>query len=469
MSKVGDIYCFWNEPFGVWMAFQVLKPRGESEYDANLLHGMYELDVKCTGIVMLDWFSPERPTKKDAVRMGCFVRREFGEHHAMSMCSGMIDTDIPRYCTYLGNYPRLCKEMPDRYSSMRNMIRTMEYAQRWYAIPEEKRTTCRSVIFAACTVKSEEEQMDLPELVDRLTVCYPCAGMLDLSHTYLSELRISLNNLDKLILPETMHDLYLFGTPKPDLEIVALEQGRRVHLHCSGRMYYLKDLKYCTSLGVELSADEDVDIAACVQAYPRLYYMEIYGKFGTASGFSALKQLPWLRQFHINGMYGFHATDFPTPRELPNLDYLTFMDVPKEALVNMRAKYKRRAGDIEKYFRQGRTDEWIKENRDNPLRAWQGREQIPMAKAKKAALIYKKLRQDAHMAVESRDMTALEPLFREAAEAFYALDKKGDFLETVELEELYTAANDLISELEAASNTKMERESLLLWFDGMLP
>lgn len=465
MPKTGEIYCFWDEPFGVWMAFQVLKPYGVET-------GSEIRNAKLTAIAMLDWFSEKKPTALDTVQMKLYYRQDLEGYKRINSCV-FISEDIPPYCSYVGIRPVLYEQMHEGriscYSDLWKQMFIMEYARRWYAIPEQKRTTCFDVYFAKRTITQSTELAELPELINALYIGGDYAGTLDLSQTYLTTLQISLNGLDKLILPKTMHELYLSGTPKENLEIVAWEQGRRIHLQFDGNLSYLKGLERCNALRVALSADVNIDIAACVQAYPHMYSLRIWGEFGTAKGFSALKQLPWLRQFQISGMYGFDAADFPASKELPDMDYLVFEDVPKEALVQMRAKYKSRTRNIEKYFGKGRTEEWLKENRDNPLRSWQGREQIPMAKAKKAAVIYKDLRRNAFEAVQNGDFMRLEELFHQGAVDFYALDKKGDFLETVELEELYTVANDLISELETAGGVMLERESLLRWFDGMLP
>ncbi|MGN1402708.1 MAG: hypothetical protein ACI4XB_00110 [Ruminococcus sp.] len=461
MSKAGEVYCFWNAPFGVWMAFHVLKPYGvETDPEIRI--------AKHTAIGMLNWFSEQKPTALDAAQMELFHRQDFEKHIPENSCV-LIAEDIPPYCSYVGKCPLLYEGKIHSFSSLWKQTVLMEYVQRWYAIPEQKRTYCHDIYFAKCTISNNRELAELPELINELYIKGEDFRMLDLHETYLTKLHVSLNNLDKLVLPKTMQSLYLSGIPKENLEITAWEEGKRIHLQFDGNVSYLKGLKRCTSLCVVLSADVDIDIAACVETYPYIYSLRIWGEFGTAKGFSALKQLPWLRQFQISGMYGFDAADFPTPKELPDLDYLVFDDVPKEALVHMRAKYRSRTRNMEKYFWKGRTEEWLKENRDNPLRSWQGREQIPMTKAKKAAVIYKELRRNAFAAVQDANFTRLEELFHTAAMEFYALDKKGSFLETVELEELYIAADDMISELETVCGMTLERKSLLQWFDGMLP
>lgn len=486
MPKVGDVYCVWDEPFGVWLAFQVWKPynvpsRRECEDQLDKLKNSH------TGIIMLDWFSEKFPDESDMTDMKEF-RRLGGAVKGMTV-SGYISGDIPVYCKYLGNREPVCSHTGGGYGRLSNEISVVNYEQRWRTIPEEYRCIEQG---GNITVRVKDDlnklspqkiPIDLtlfgyiPENFEEIAAAYPVVsrlclaklryeGILDLSRTYIRELDLDISGLDELILPKTLSRLNICGVPKENFNIRAFENGRRIDLRVEEKAIFPKGLERCHAYSAVLTADEFFDIERCVSAYPKLYSLCLWGEFGTLGGFSALSELKTLREFLCTGFYGFSGEDFPSPEELPDMGEISVFDVPKEALEIIKLRWKK-ARSVEKYFRCGRTEEWLKENRDNPLRMWQGREQIPPAKAKRAAKIYRDLRSSAFEAAECGDISRLEELFRSAAEHFYALDKKGEFLETVELEELYIAVNGLVDEISKKIDVEFDRERLLKGFDGM--
>lgn len=486
MSEVGDVYCVWDEPFGVWLAFQVWKPYNIPEL-RECKDQIDKLNSRHTGIIMLDWFSEKLPDESDIMNMKEF-RRLGGDIKGMTV-SGYIGGDIPAYCKYLGNRELICSHTGGGYGRLSNEISVVNYEQRWRTIPEEYRCIEQG---GNIMVKGKDDLNRLssqkmpveltffryiPENFAEITAAYPLVsrlrlmecryeGSLDLSHTYIRELELDISGLDELILPETISGLYIGGVPKENFNIRSFENGRRINLRVGGKAIFPKGLERCHAYSAVLTANEHFDIEQCVSAYPKLYSLCLWGEFGTICGFAALSELKTLREFLCTGFYGFSGEDFPLPAEHPDIGEISVFDVPKEALDAIKLRWKK-ARNVEKYFRCGRTEEWLKENRDNPLRMWQGREQIPPAKAKRAAKIYKELRSSAYEAAKGGDIARLEELFKSAAERFYALDKKGEFLETVELEELYDAASGLVDEISKKIDEEFDRECLLKWFDGM--
>lgn len=487
MSKVGDVYCVWDEPFGVWLAFQVWKPYNVSSR-RECADQLDKLKSSHTGITMLDWFSERFPDGNDMMNMKEF-RRLGGSLRGFTVGS-YISGDIPPYCKYLGNREQIGSRVNGGYGRLSNEISVIEHEQRWRSIPKEylclHAEGCLTIGKAADQEQLSKQKMPyeltffkyLPEKLADIIETYPLIsrlrlvdclyeGRLDLSRTYLTELELNIDRVDELILPETLLELNIGGAPKENFSIKAYENGRRIKLRVGGRAAFPKGLERCHAYSAVLTADEHFDIERCVSAYPKLYSLCLWGEFGTISGFSALSGLKTLRSFLCTEFYGFAGDDFPTPEELTEMGEISVFDVPKEALDVIKLRWKK-ANSVKKYFRCGRTEEWMKENRENPLRMWQGREQIPLAKAKRAAKIYKELRISALEAAEFGGTARLEEIFKAASERFYALDKKGEFLETVELEELYDAASRLVDEISEKANAELDGESLLKWFDGMV-
>jgi hypothetical protein len=99
----------------------------------------------------------------------------------------------------------------------------------------------------------------------------------------------------------------------------------------------------------------------------------------------------------------------------------------------------------------GRSPQWVAENRDNPLRCWDGREHITGAQYRKAVSQYKATRRAIVAALAEEDTQAVEDRLtqagREYPEAFNTLSSRTHFIETMEREELFDALEVLVKGL----------------------
>lgn len=68
MAKSGDIFCLWFAPEQVWIALQVWKPHGIPERRPDETD-IDKMNRKSTGVMLLDWHSPDFPTQNDVQRM----------------------------------------------------------------------------------------------------------------------------------------------------------------------------------------------------------------------------------------------------------------------------------------------------------------------------------------------------------------------------------------------------------------
>lgn len=456
MAKAGDIFCLWFAPEQVWIALQVWKPLGIPERRPDETD-IDKMNRKSTGVMLLDWHSPDFPTQNDVQRMQPF-RRSDSRIMQGAAIRGFIDGDIPPYCRYAGHREVLPSPYGGGYTTLWNLAGTYHWAHHPMRVPEAIRT----LLIQHNNYK--DTPFTLPDgtpISGRLKESSP-AGTLDLRHTYLQELDVCTDGLDALYLPPTLVHLRLSGSPKDGFTIEAFDEGRRITLRTQGQAMYLSGLRRLYAYEADTAMDAEVDMAQLAACYPQLYSLRIWGEFGTVTHLSAAGVLGNLRQLQVTGFYGFTGEALPKPEAFPALGMLIFTDVPKAALDVIRKRYKGRR-DMDISFGSGRTEAWLRENRDNPLRCWQGREGFPPAKAKRAANLYKALRQEATAA---SDASARLGIFEKAAADFYRLDKKGEFLETIELEELHAAIAQLLEELAIPEE---ERESLLAFFDGMMP
>jgi len=96
---------------------------------------------------------------------------------------------------------------------------------------------------------------------------------------------------------------------------------------------------------------------------------------------------------------------------------------------------------------QARKPEWLAENLDNPFRNWDGRENISSTNVKKAHTQYKNTRSKIlGMISDFRDNKNSEQLLIELlnevsvfTELFNKINKRSDFIETMESEKIFEA------------------------------
>ncbi|MEV6911217.1 hypothetical protein [Amycolatopsis sp. NPDC051071] len=195
---------------------------------------------------------------------------------------------------------------------------------------------------------------------------------------------------------------------------------------------------------VEITVVDTLDCSRVVAAYPGLKRLTLHGKLGTLTNAESLNRLAALQRLSISDLFGMTSMDRITPENIPHLEALSLSSVPAEYATAMRATWRTEipnGTDVD--IREPRKPNWVAENRDNPLRDWDGREHISTARFKKAVAQYKTTRRAVLAelrAPETADqLSKLFSLGREYGEAFNHMDRRNSFIETVEREELFDA------------------------------
>lgn len=113
-----------------------------------------------------------------------------------------------------------------------------------------------------------------------------------------------------------------------------------------------------------------------------------------------------------------------------------------------------------------RKSEWVQENLENPLRDWDGREQISSVRFEKAVAQIKKTRSEVLEALSAQpDETTLgrlEDVGRDYASAFNRVDGRSPFIQTEEREELFAALDKVIAEVKLELSRPLAAEPLAL-------
>ncbi|MFC0434807.1 hypothetical protein [Kutzneria buriramensis] len=201
---------------------------------------------------------------------------------------------------------------------------------------------------------------------------------------------------------------------------------------------------------LEITDIVSLDCGRVVQLFPRLDELMLTGDLGDLTSAHRLNELRSLRRIYVSDLFGMSKEDRLLPRHVPELEILCLDGIPTEYAAAMRAAWRPEIPHgVLVDITRGRKPEWVAENRDNPLRDWDGREHISDARYKKSVALYKATRRavlDALAGAADRDR--LEHLGREYGEAFNQLDGRVPFIETEEREELFDALAHIVGDAE---------------------
>lgn len=213
---------------------------------------------------------------------------------------------------------------------------------------------------------------------------------------------------------------------------------------------------------------DSLDCAQLVQRFPSLTWLHLHGRLGLLSAAGELNQLTSLRKIRIVDLFGMTGEDCLRPQSVPELESVDLYGIPAAYASAMRKAWRPEipAGTYVSVLR-ARKPEWVEENRNNPLREWDGREQISATTYKRAIAQYKTTR-TAILQIftqEPADVRSarMEEIGRAYGEAFNQLDHRSGFIETVEREELFAALDHVVNEAEALDDTGIDdaRKSLI--------
>ncbi|MCG5215895.1 hypothetical protein [Streptosporangium sp. KLBMP 9127] len=213
---------------------------------------------------------------------------------------------------------------------------------------------------------------------------------------------------------------------------------------------------------------DSLDCAQLVQRFPALTRLHLHGRLGLLSAANDLNQLTRLRRIRIVDLFGMTEEERLRPTRVPELESVDLYGIPADYASAMRRTWRPEvpAGTSVSIYR-ARKPEWVEENRNNPLRDWDGREQISATMYKKAVAQYKTTRKAvleafAEEPVDARS-TRMEEIGYAYGEAFNRLDQRSGFIETVEREELFGALDHIMNEAEALHGPSLEdaRDSLV--------
>ena len=273
---------------------------------------------------------------------------------------------------------------------------------------------------------------------------------IDLSRTNLTSLSIDMTGLERLILPESVDRLALHGTPPESLRIEALAQGRWIELQQGGPLAPVVGLEHLYSLSA--GRVQNLSIADVRARHPNVRKVSLFGAPGVLRDVDALADLVKLESLWLVDLFGYTSADFPHPDQLPALRSLDLESIPAEVATWARRAFKT-SPHIELAVRKPRKPEWLEENLDNPLRAWDGSETIPASVVKKVAAAWRTAIKAVRTASGDTETIAAVMAF---VGVIQAANITHQFLYTVERDEVIEAVTVLTTQLSDAGQRVLE-------------
>jgi hypothetical protein len=206
---------------------------------------------------------------------------------------------------------------------------------------------------------------------------------------------------------------------------------------------------------VSITEIDSLDGADVVALLPNLTRLTLSGNLGTLSGAAALNRLRNLKTVFIANLFGMTASDCLSSTAVPDLEMLSLHSVPAEYAAAMKKTWSAQIPNgtfVE--ITSPRKPGWVAENRDNPLREWDGRENIGATRYRKSVAQYKETRRAVLNALaatytDEPDGARLADLGRQFGEAFNRLDSTANsFIDTVEREELFESLHAIVDHAE---------------------
>lgn len=460
--KVGNIYTTYHKKLSCYIACQIT-----------------DISEEIITKLELDWTGLE-PLNRNQLKTLQPLYKDF-MYWEKSLCLINVEKEIPKEFQYVGNILPLVNEKSNTYGSWNNSD-DVYFQLKWQKIPKEKRVAFKRAM------ESEEEidingysiKLGSHRIMDKYTpfdstlelLKLPCLSevicekwhsdlleflkespfiyeltlinhnqkKLDFRGTSVSKLMLDMRGLEELWLGEEVEQLLFQNKELDNCIIHTPNNGEELMIQFIGDYQPHKELSSLKALhGINI---KNFDLNRLSNIHSCLKELRLWGKPGNIKNFSSLKEFKELERFSTYDLFGFTKEDIPTPEELPKLNWFWLTSFPEEIAKTVKNLWKKTPG-ISLRITKPRKLEWLAQNLDNPFRAWDGAEHIPISSAKKAVEQYRKTRSALLKIVndteEEREEKALE-IVTNYTQTF----NKMRFIETEERDEIYTALCNIL-------------------------
>ena len=469
--QIGDVYALQEKETGKWFTFQIIQTDKE-----NAAH------------VDLDYWSEKMPVEKDLKKMSYLRINHHLWYNNIHSCWSPINF-FPSHAILIGNMAVQSLGECKCYGSWTNGHQ-QKWTEKWNMLPKDQVTAYKEVDFPCnetVTIGGKELRKDLYGLFDETlsavkdfseldkfprlgSICtakdYPqlipflerrclvhelvwnnCQRQeLDLSHTHLNKLEISGSNIEVIHLPSCINKLVLKGKLSPNLRVLSPNDGYSLALWVELQDDFLPDIGLRRLTELHLDHIQNYSLHDIPLRFPCIMWLLLSGKPGFIRDVNEITKLPELEKLAFWDLFGFSADEFPRPESLPELRSIFLESVPAETGKIIKKLYKGRIQEV--LTRKLRSVEWLHENLNNPLRNWDGNEFVPKSKYNKSVALWKETRR--RMMEEAShaelDMSAVKRIAIDYVEGFNKLDRRSQFIESEEREDIFKAFEQILNE-----------------------
>ena len=475
---VGDVYALQERETGKWFAFQIIQT-GE------------QLGEDYAVFVDLDYWGEKIPEERDLKNMSYLRLNHHSWNNEICHCWAPVKF-FPSHAVLIGNMTVKPIEECRRFGNWPDGIQ-QKWQDKWDKLPEDQVLAFKKALakwnkgetiivagkemnknlhglfddtLSAVNDFSELDKFpglgristskDYPQLIPflerrfllRELVWDHCQRRnLDLSRTHLEELEISGEGIETIYLPSSISKLTLKGKLSPNLRIHSPNDGYYMALWVEMQDGFIPDIGLSKLTELHLNRIQDYSLCNRPSQFPCLMKLWVTGKPGYIRDVAELAKLPELETLTFWDLFGFSADEFPHPESLPELRNLWLESVPAEAGRKIKKLYKGKIQDLQ--VLKLRSDEWLHENLNNPLRHWDGSEFVPKSKYKKSVALWKETRRRMieEMSNAEIDLSAVKRIAIDYIEGFNKLDSRSPFIETEEREDIINAFEQILDEI----------------------
>lgn len=469
--QIGDVYTLQERETGKWFAFQIVQIGEENAV-----------------FIDLDYWSEMVPEEKDLNKMSYLRLNHHLWNNKTDQCWAPIKF-FPSRAKKVGNMPVRPFAECRTYGNWPNGGQ-QKWTEKWENLPKDQvaafKEACtkwnETIIVAGKEVRknlcgvfddtlgavSDFSELDklpglcrvttsknYPQLIPFLERRYLIRELvwdncprreLDLSHTHLEEVEISGEGIEVILLPSSVRYLTLRGKLSPKLRIHSPNDGYCMFLHVELHDDFLPDVGLCKLDSLRLSSIKDISLKGILSRYLGLRWFGLAGKPGYIRDVAEISHLRELETLIMDDLFGFSADDFPRPGSLSELRRLCLESIPADAGKVIKKLFKGNVQDLS--VLKLRSEEWLHENLNNPLRHWDGSEFIPKAKYTKSVSLWKEAR---HRMMEvanqaELDLSTVKSIAIDYVEGFNKLDRRSSFIETEEREDILNAFEQILHE-----------------------
>lgn len=429
LPQIGAVYSMYIEELKRYGAYQILQSNS-------------------SGIcyIVLDYLEEVPPNLEGVVSFQPFYLERFRFHHQLDI-HWVSNTKVPRDYLFIGIYPLVVEKISNCLSGEWGDGREYIYEMEWNMADSEQKAAykkfcnskemvrvgkqyfkknlngmrtelyqiigkgfpislfpCLTFVEVKGTQEGLIECLEYATLVHTLRWKMPQIEILDLRKTSIRYLEMDADGVREIYLPEHIKKVELYGKIDQSLRIYGESETDNLFLSVAWQpdgigTYGLKYIKKLRIFDIK-----EQDLMEILPLFLQITSLSLQGHPGILKGLEGLQILSELQELEIQELFGYTANDLRILKQFSKLRHLTLFSIPKEVGTVVQKNWKEQLDMIE--IKRLRSDEWIKENVENPFRSWDGREGMIVDVFKKAFEQYKKTRR-AFIRAVSREAIVL--------------------------------------------------------------